>query len=39
MKQIIDSAIYLILAIVFMIPFIVIAGIIMWFACTIDMMK
>lgn len=39
MKQIIDGAIYLILALVFMVPFMIIAGIIMWFAFTMDMMK
>ena len=39
MKQMIDGVIYLILSLVFMIPFIVITGIIMWFVFTIDMMK
>ena len=39
MKQIIDFVIYFILSLVFMIPFVVITGIIMWFVFTIDMTK
>ena len=39
MKQIIDFVIYFILSLVFMVPFVVITGIIMWFVFTIDMTK